>query len=479
MPPITASGRWFDGRSAAPHGVTLRLGARLEITGPGVHRDWNLADLRAGEAQAPLLRLTVEGDPGQVEVVDETFAAVLATRCPDLRRRADTAGGTWRLVLGSLVAGIAILLTVAFGLPVAAGFLAPLVPDAVEARLGAAVEEQALDLMGDPPPCADPAGRAVLDRLVARLASGRDLPSDLAVTVRRHGTANALTLPGARVVVLSELIAKARSADEFAGVLAHELGHVALRDPTRALIQASGTSFLLSLVLGDLTGSTVIVAFGQAALSAGYSRDAERAADAYSVATMRAAGGDAAALATMLERIAKDDAEADPAFLRTHPFTRERAATIRALAGSSASDRRILSEPDWAALRRICPGAKEAPDKPAPKPRQAPGRRALNRTPNDGVPMGIPRPSAGYRIQTSLAHELPLVRPMRIAPPSPRGEGRDEGRNLSGAIIPLTQSLSLWGRRSAPERRHGEICALNSLGGGKGAHDQTKQLRQS
>ena len=375
MPPTTASGRWFDGRSAAPHDVILRLAERLEITGPDVHRDWNLDDLRAGEAQPPLLRLGIAGDPGQVEVVDATFAAILAVRCPDLRKRGDTAGGTWRLVVGSLAAGVAILLTVAFGLPLAAGFLAPLVPDGVEARLGAAVEGQVLDLMGDPPACADPAGRAVLDRLVARLAAGRGLPSDLAVTVRRHATANALTLPGARVVVLSELIAKARSADEFAGVLAHELGHVALRDPTRALIQASGTSFLLSLVLGDLTGSTVIVALGQAALSAGYSRDAERAADAYSVATMQAAGGDAAALATMLERIAKDDAESDPDFLRTHPFTRERAATIRAQAGAASSVRRILSEAEWGQLRRICPGATAAPDKPAPKLRPGPGRR--------------------------------------------------------------------------------------------------------
>ncbi|TXM82039.1 peptidase M48, partial [Methylobacterium sp. WL122] len=100
MPSSTASGRWFDGRSAAPHDVTLRLGDRLEITGPGVHRDWNLDDLRAREAQAPLLRLGIAGDPGQVEVVDATFAAILAIRCPDLRKRADTAGGTWRLVVG-------------------------------------------------------------------------------------------------------------------------------------------------------------------------------------------------------------------------------------------------------------------------------------------------------------------------------------------------------------------------------------------
>lgn len=375
MQPVATSGRWFDGRSAEPHAVTLRLGDRLEISGPGVHRDWNLIDLRAGEAQAPLLRLGIAGDPGQVETVDAAFAALLSARCPELRKRSGERGRTWRLVVWSLAAGISVLLAVLFGLPVAAGFLAPLVPEGIEARLGAAVEGQVLDLMGDPPPCAEPAGRAVLDRLVARLVAGRGLPTDLAVTVRRNDTANALTLPGARVVVLSDLIAKARSADEFAGVLAHELGHVAVRDPTRALIQASGTSFLLSLVLGDLTGSTVIVALGQAVLSAGYSRDAERAADAYSVAAMQAAGGDAGALATMLERIAKDEADSDPALLRSHPFTRERAATIRALAGPEGAGRQILSEADWMLLRRICPGSAPVPNKPAPKVHPSERRR--------------------------------------------------------------------------------------------------------
>ena len=120
--------------------------------------------------------------------------------------------------------------------------------------------------------------------MVAALARTGSLPSDLRVSVRRSKTENALTLPGARVVVLSGLIAKARGPDEFAGVLAHEFGHVSVRDPTRALIQASGTSFLLSYLLGDLTGSTVLVALGQAVLSADYSRDAERAADAYPTA---------------------------------------------------------------------------------------------------------------------------------------------------------------------------------------------------
>ena len=110
--PVAASGRWFDGRSARPHPVTVRLAERLEITGPGIQRDWNPCDLRAAEAQAPLLRLRNPGEPGEIEVADETFAAALATRCPDLHRRSEDRGGTVRLVLWSLAAGTTVLLAV-------------------------------------------------------------------------------------------------------------------------------------------------------------------------------------------------------------------------------------------------------------------------------------------------------------------------------------------------------------------------------
>ncbi len=163
-------------------------------------------------------------------------------------------------------------------------------------------------------------------------------------------------------MLLSGLIARARSPDEVAAVLAHELGHVGHAIRPAALIQASGTSFLLSLVLGDLTGSTVIVAVGEAVLSAGYSREAERAADAYAVALMTRAGGNGAALADILERIAADDGpRGNLDLLRSHPLTAERATTIRALAGPGAAGRQILPADAWTALRGICAPAERTP----------------------------------------------------------------------------------------------------------------------
>ncbi|MEE7449738.1 peptidase M48 [Methylobacterium radiotolerans] len=358
--PIEVEGRYFDGVTARPHPVTLRLDDRFRVSGPNVAQDWNLLDLRAAVSVPPLMRIGPAGEAARVEFSDATLAAALAARCLDLHRR-EGSGGTVRLVLWSLAAGLSVLLVAIFGVPRIAGLLAPLVPEAAEARLGAVAEPQILRILGDPPVCAEPAGRETLDNLVTRLvAAGQaegSLPPGLAVSVRRHGTANAFALPGARVIVLSSLIARARSADEAAAVLAHELGHVRRRDPTRSLIRASGTSFLLSLVLGDLTGSTIIIALGDALLSAGYSRDAERAADSYAVELMTRAGGNGAALADILERIAKDKHGGKSEvldLLRSHPFTRERAAAIRAQAGPAAAERQIMSGGAWTALRGIC-----------------------------------------------------------------------------------------------------------------------------
>ena len=152
------------------------------------------------------MRVGPADEPVRVEFSDAMLAAALAARCPDLNRRKES-GGTLRLVLWSVAAGLSVLLVALFGVPRIAGVLAPLVPVEAEARLGTVAEPQVLRFLGSPPPCTEAAGSGVLEGLVARLvaASGSSgaLPPDLAVSVRRHGLANAFALPGARVIMLS------------------------------------------------------------------------------------------------------------------------------------------------------------------------------------------------------------------------------------------------------------------------------------
>ena len=77
------------------------------------------------------------------------------------------------------------------------------------------------------------------------------------------------------------LIDKSESADELAGVIAHEIGHVAHRDGTRSLLQAAGLSFLFGMLLGDFVGGGAVVIGARAVLQSSYSREVESAADRY------------------------------------------------------------------------------------------------------------------------------------------------------------------------------------------------------
>ena len=116
-------------------------------------------------------------------------------------------------------------------------------------------------------------------------------------------TPNAFALPGGNIYVLGALLDKAEGPDELAGVLAHELGHVAGRDGLRKLLQTGGSSFLLGLLFGDVTGGAAIVFAAQTLVDSAYSRQAETNADAFAAALMGKLGRSPKPLGTFLLRL--------------------------------------------------------------------------------------------------------------------------------------------------------------------------------
>ena len=93
---------------------------------------------------------------------------------------------------------------------------------------------------------------------------------------------------------------EAEEPDELAGVIAHEVGHVAHRDGTRSVLQAAGLSLLFGMLLGDFVGGGAVVFAAKTILQTSYTRDVETAADAYGVTLMTKIGGDPRALGTFL-----------------------------------------------------------------------------------------------------------------------------------------------------------------------------------
>jgi predicted Zn-dependent protease len=170
--------------------------------------------------------------------------------------------------------------------------------------------------------------------------------------VVRRDEPNAFALPGGHIYVYQGLVDRAQSPDELAGVLAHEIGHVAHRDGARTVLQAAGLSFLFGMMLGDFVGGGAVVVAAKTVLDSSYSRRLEAAADRYSVALMTEAGGDPHALAVVLARIASDKDEGMN-LLSDHPETRDRIGAINAAAPSGATAP-LLDAADWSALKQIC-----------------------------------------------------------------------------------------------------------------------------
>ncbi|RZI92926.1 MAG: M48 family metallopeptidase, partial [Variovorax sp.] len=151
---------------------------------------------------------------------------------------------------------------------------------------------------------------------------------------------NALALPGGTIVLTDELVRLTPGDDNAVlGVLGHEFGHVRLRHSMRQLVQASAVGFATSVAFGDygtLIGSAPVIL-----ATLGYSRDAEREADAESVRLMRAAGISPGVMVGFFEAIERwrsektsgDGGEGSIGMaFSTHPATADRIEFFRSAA---------------------------------------------------------------------------------------------------------------------------------------------------
>src|SRR5262245_3797917 len=230
--------------------------------------------------------------------------------------------------LATLLAGIALI---SLGLLVAAW----LAVEGVVRWLPVSVEERAFRASRVDRPAASDARAAQLDTLLRRLSrhwAGHGYALHVGVT--ESAEANAFALPGGNVLVTSSLLAEVRSENELAFVLAHELGHVAGRDPLRAL----GHGVLLDLALAALGGSDGAVVVGSVAElgERAFSREQEGAADRFALALVAAEYGHVAGASDFLRRLpdagAAAPAERVAGWLATHPRSADRVAELEALA---------------------------------------------------------------------------------------------------------------------------------------------------
>lgn len=138
---------------------------------------------------------------------------------------------------------------------------------------------------------------------------------------------NASALPGGPTFVNRGMIEKAATEGEIAGVMAHELSHVALRHGTAQASKAG--KYQAGSVLGQIAGAIIgggwgqvvsgvsQVGFGAAFLR--FSREYERQADIEGAQVMANAGYDPRDMANVFRRIEKESGSGGPQWLSDHP----------------------------------------------------------------------------------------------------------------------------------------------------------------
>lgn len=325
-------GRYFDARRSAP------LEATLQADGAG---RWHL---HAGE-----IRLTL--DPQQVRVSD---------RIGSIPRRVHLAGGAefetadndgidallgeghrshsrfvhalerrWGIALAALVSVAAVsFLIVRYGLPGLSGWAADRLPPGADRVIGAQTLEILDRVMLDPTRVHESRQQQLQD-LFAHMTESLDDGHVYRLefrTARALGP-NAFALPSGIIVVTDDLVRIARSDEELAAVLAHEVGHVRGRHSLRLLIQSAGVSALAVAVLGDIGSMSALAGAAPALVQAKHSRDFEREADTYARAWLQKEGIALTRFDDILCRMTQGrDGERHeiPEFLSSHPGTAER-----------------------------------------------------------------------------------------------------------------------------------------------------------
>ena len=224
-------------------------------------------------------------------------------------------------------------------------------PDAFERRLGEVADSQVKTLF-DAKVCDNAAGEKAFVKLMTAIREAAGMDTSVQSSVLSSAVPNAFALPGGRVYMFNGLLAKAENADEIAGVLAHELGHHQHRDNMRGLIRNGGTSFLVGLLFGDITGSGALIFASRSLVTSSHSREAEQDADGFSIDIMHKLGRPTKPMGELLVRVTGKEGKG-LSIISSHPLSEDRLARMTR-ENRPATKPPLLTAEEWQSLKSIC-----------------------------------------------------------------------------------------------------------------------------
>ena len=354
------SAQFYDGKTAVTRSARVNLmpgKLQLLVEGEASARPWSYGQLEAVEpprAGAPLRLRHLSEPAARLVIPAGPHASDVLKLAPHITRGISPAR-IFRFAT-ILVGSLLLLFALGYGiLTFAPQQIAGMMPDEWRHRLGEQTERA---FIKDAKHCSNAAGVAALTQVARRVAGAIEETPEFSVRVYDMSMINAFALPGGKIVLTGPLIKQADSAEEVAGVLAHELGHVFHRHPEASLIRVIGVQLLLSVATGGSGGDTLASLAGLVTILR-YTRSAEIEADRFAKSTLEAGAIDPTGLRRFFEKLSSKEGDLFDGkvgeltnMLSTHPGTKDRIEQFQPLPEGQA--RPVLSPDQWQALKNIC-----------------------------------------------------------------------------------------------------------------------------
>jgi Zn-dependent protease with chaperone function len=248
--------------------------------------------------------------------LDETAARVRRTRS---RNRT-----VWSLLL-AILGGLAIL--VWLSTDVLVQWAVDRIPPEWEQRLGQSayqdfLRQQTVITTG----ASVGALQEISQRLIEHLSKN---PYTFEISVVKNDAVNAFALPGGYVVVFTGLLDQAKSGEEVAGVLSHELNHVLKRHGLERIVKQLGVVAVVGIIFGDQQGlAGIMKQVGTELLSLKFGRAQETEADLTGLQLLHRARIDPAGMISFFQRLSEQE-KGRVEWLSTHPMSAARAERLK------------------------------------------------------------------------------------------------------------------------------------------------------
>ena len=238
-------------------------------------------------------------------------------------------------------------LLAAIGLAVMLGFgLSPLahaIPWRWEQKLGHTLNRETETCKPDP------AAEALLQRLTARIYPLQPGDGDITIDVRvaKDRDINAYAQLGGQITINTGLLEQATSAEEIAGVLAHEIEHARHRHVMQGVITHMLTAGGIGYIVGDADS---LANWAEFFLNMGFTRTQEEEADLDGLRRLQAAHIDNGGYRRLFERLEENDTA--PPFLSDHPSNKVRRDMAAGFDNQGTTP--VMTRTEWLMLKKYC-----------------------------------------------------------------------------------------------------------------------------